>query len=280
MNGVAIGSYIEPSFRIQPKLDVPAMTNSMNGITLPGFAAGSRIVLPLTSIGSVAYYNAAGTLVWSRAYNVNHAAVDGWVGFYYDATDAFLYALGIDTGVSPNEFFLYHIDVAGTVFFDFNAQPAGDFTSTVLFANNVGFNRAADGAGNFFLYEGTSGEYMELSTAAIVTDPVAIHDDLYLATPVYKTANGNYCSKFFQNSTTKAQSVMLASDNGRETEYIYLPPLAGVACTSAGAYPQMWGGYVAMIRIANENVLNGARFFEKAVFDAGIDELCRRCGVA
>jgi len=95
----------------------PSIQNSLSiskQTMIPGYDRdGDMILLPSANGNNLVYYNAAGTLQWSKTKASLVGAADEWVGFFF--LNDLLYICTVDLGVPPNRYYFTTISKNATL---------------------------------------------------------------------------------------------------------------------------------------------------------------------
>lgn len=248
----------------------------------PGFAAdtGYFFDLPTGAAGNLSYNNASGVSQWSVALSHINAACDKWCGFMLDATDALLYGVAVDENTSPDTYYTFSVNSAGTVTNIGNAQPSTDFSIQAAWASAGHLQREADGSGNLTLRSGNSLTLQEMviniSTGAIVSDPTGL-SGFYSTSSMSatrKTSNGVLVS--IANG-----SLRLVGSNGAFLYGVTNPANLGIQyITGSNLDALQWNGKVYLASSSTSLMSGyGARQFTTTEFDTRFERIARDLGL-
>lgn len=269
----AASASIYPVFTLKD-LDTaaPANVRMDEENVMEGFVGdGDHVVLPLTTDALEYYDNASPpVLQWDVTLVEVNAAVDQWAGFTFDETDSLIYGIGVDTTTTPDTFYTFSVNAAGTIVNIGNDQPTSDFTSPGNYwnvaptsANSMILQRSADGSGNLFLRNGKEEAEINIATGAFVSDPAALPGStVSIATP-FKTTDGHFIGLFQDRTTNLSQlsnTVLgLRSSSGTLFANIPVPTISGVPASVSGCKLIPWKGYAAIAVTTTASGRNGTR---------------------
>lgn len=264
--------------RFKPLTGLTGHADFMRSERIPGYSSdGDYFDLPTSSTDSLVYVNSAGSTVYTKAYTDLHANVDQWCGFYFDGTD--MWAVGVDTGTTPDTYYTATINSAGTVTAVGNAQPTTDFTTAPAW-DAQGTNLWYDGSANLKLF--SDSEVMSIATAdgTISVDTAAAISgqvDYW----VYQTTNGLFVSALdLQNDVSKPIEFAVGNSSGQTATVAMVRGLHGIgSLTNSELVPVQHGSNIWLARGSTSAIDGGARAFTTTQFDAAIERLARQVGV-
>jgi len=161
---------------------LPAYYNNVATRNLEGFASLSRssVSLPSNDTTNLVLFDSTGSTIWSYVPGNLNAAADRWAGFWLNDDATLLYVFASDTTVSPNAWYTFTIDAAGTIVELGNDQPALEFTNTSQWWTS-GTGVQPDGTGGFKILhnvDAITGQYAILDSAGqFTTQPTDYYDD-------------------------------------------------------------------------------------------------------
>jgi len=270
-----------------PYNDIPDEHTFSNLYKQEGYTGdGDTIWLPTSSTGTFSYYNAADVLQWSKAFTDIDAACDLWAGFMYDQADDLVYCVAVDTGPSPDTYYLASIDSAGTIVNIGNHTPTVDYPSTrPEWGVSGSLQRIADGAGNFYLVSNAGEVEINFATGAFITDPYGINGY------GFRTAKGNRIHGFQRTHTSSGTGgvpdpilgVILTLSSSHTSANVQLPLSSGVGGAGANisnVIPIQWKGYIALAEAGSTvSIAYGGEYFKALEFEKEVDLLATAMGI-
>jgi hypothetical protein len=269
---------------LRPESNVNEYNGLWNGNRYEGFTGdGDYIELPTAAGNSVEYFNSAGSSQWTVAKEDIHASVEDWCGFFFDGS--LIYGVVVDEGTTPNTYYTYSINSAGTVTNIGNAQPSPDFETAAAGWWNVGLTtsggsnvqRALKGSGNIFMSQvsATNGEFAEIdiSNGTFVSAPADIVSS-QSRFPAYRTANGvwfNWSNETFGFAKSNADggSFLTGTNSNLVIEYL---AMGGLDVNSSRKLVT-WKDDVVVALYASGASMGSTRHFDRANFDTFMETI-------
>ena len=203
-------SYIDAPPRLQPYA-VDLYDGRQQSNVVPGWDRdGDYIIFGYGASGEPKYYDETGSLQWSVTLANINAAADEWIGWH--VTDTLLYGVAVDNGTTPNTYYTFSVNQAGTLTNIGNAQPSADFTTADGW-DDRDVNVFLSGAN---LIVCSHGEQMSLSTVdgSVASDPADINPGDTTGGFIYQTADAAFwIDAMYHNGANTGQNLemMIAS---------------------------------------------------------------------
>lgn len=256
---------------------------------LEGFAGnGDFIRLPETSTGSVEYFNASGSSVWSASIANVSAAHTEWLGWNLDDSDQLLYVA--TRGATLTNFIFSSIDIAGTIVNIATVtvtQPSGGsnwswgrLVAGVSGSGACNFYRDGDGVGDFrmYVFAGVSTDEIIFNVAGgLVQDTTSRRVSAH-----YKTPRGSFVSGFRPDDAGVGGVLVNLGVLGKQVS-VAIPAETGIfwldnsLTPAGGGYPTVWKGDIVLTFF--ERTTRGPACFRRSVFDEWIDKLAVSTGL-
>lgn len=144
---------------------------------------GDSIELPSAAVVDIEYFNSSDVLQFGIALSDVDASANFWIGFFFDA--GIIYGVAVNTATTPDTFFSFTVDSAGTVVNIGNDQPGVDFNNNLgtwwnddpgVDSSTIIYRKDGVGSGNIIIQQSSiSGVLSEaeinITTGLFVSDP-------------------------------------------------------------------------------------------------------------
>ena len=253
--------------------------------TAPGYASsvGSAIFLPDTSTATVVANDVTGSALWTFTIASFTAAITGtvtnWVGWYMNDAATELFGIALDTGTVNDTFYLFSINVSGTITEIGNNQPSSDFTVAPP-SWGATSSIITDGSGGFKIVvtsinaSGSEFAIMD-STGTFTTDPTAIMTNANAGpgNAAYETTGGKLLSEVESDPTTNTTTLKVS--NKTDSAVIVLPydAVKGIATGTNGMFFIRWQDFIIIWDAAAAGNMEGKFKYTEAQVDTFADDL-------
>lgn len=264
--------------------NVRNFSTDLNSIAFEGFAgAGTAVILPVTDNGDIIYQAAAQTNIFTVTLaNVASAmagvpALDSWVGFRLNDAGTLLEGVAVENSTTPDEFYRFTINVAGTVAQVGTVdQPSSDFSTIPTWITSGSSIQVNESTGDLTVLNGAGQIAVINSAGQFTTDPTNPTNAAANQVYSYKTLAGDYVSTFDDTADNVGMMTFRLITSGGSVYTMAVPKSTGIPYSPTIAKIIEWKGYLVPFDNA---VMGGAAAFEILTFSTFITNTKRALGI-
>lgn len=224
------------------------------------------------------------SLVWSVDATDFNAACDGFLGIqacWYDSVNDRLYVVGVDTGPTPDTYYLGYITLeTGAV-----TVTAGDQLSTDLAGItsnlNVNMHRSAIDSGNFTVRTAARTLVLNETTGAEVSNVAETNAVAGISVGTYASADGTVLLARNGLDATETSGTIEMTRNGEPVKVPAPMPLFSNVLSGLAENFLPWGDRVKVLKSTSVGTaVPPLRTFDRAAFDLWLNDVARIGGQA